>query len=115
MLRCLGRSSRINSRGSFTIQVWRMATPATPLVTPRSRFASIARRTSDARSGLQFSGSDDVGRVLFYNVEVMPKGDYLGEFEHIVLLSLLRLNDRAYGVTVRQDIALRTGRDVSVG
>jgi PadR family transcriptional regulator PadR len=45
----------------------------------------------------------------------MSKGDYLGEFEHIVLLSLLQLNDRAYGVTVRQEIALRTGRDVSVG
>ena len=45
----------------------------------------------------------------------MPKGSYLGEFEHIVLLSLLRLNDRAYGVTVRQDIAARTDRDVSVG
>jgi PadR family transcriptional regulator, regulatory protein PadR len=52
---------------------------------------------------------------LFYNVEVMPKGAYLGEFEHIVLLALVRLNDRAYGVTVRQDIASRTGRDVSVG
>jgi PadR family transcriptional regulator len=45
----------------------------------------------------------------------MPKRDYLGEFEQIVLLSVLRLNDRAYGVTVRQDIALRIDRDVSVG
>ena len=42
-------------------------------------------------------------------------GDYLGEFEHVVLLALLRLGDEAYGVTVRQEIALRTGRDVSVG
>ena len=42
-------------------------------------------------------------------------GDYLGEFEHLVLLALLRLDDRAYGVTVRQEIALRTGRDVSIG
>jgi len=45
----------------------------------------------------------------------MSTGDYLGAFEHLVLLSLLRLNDRAYGVTVRQEIAARTGRDVSVG
>src|SRR5262245_11188135 len=45
----------------------------------------------------------------------MAKGEYLGEFEHIVLLSLLRLDDRAYGVTVRQEISARTGRDVSVG
>ena len=42
-------------------------------------------------------------------------GDYLGEFEHLVLLALLRLGDDAYGVTVRQEIARRTGRDVSVG
>ena len=42
-------------------------------------------------------------------------GDYLGEFEHVVLLALLRLGEEAYGVSVRQEIALRTGRDVSVG
>ena len=41
--------------------------------------------------------------------------DYLGEFEHIVLLALLRLDDRAYGVTVRQEIQKRIGRDVSIG
>lgn len=41
--------------------------------------------------------------------------DYLGEFEHIVLLALLRLNDRAYGVTVRQEIEKRTKREVSIG
>src|SRR6266436_6767826 len=45
----------------------------------------------------------------------MSKGSYLGEFEHIVLLSLLRLQDRAYGVTVRQEIDERIGREVSIG
>jgi DNA-binding PadR family transcriptional regulator len=40
---------------------------------------------------------------------------YLGEFEHIVLLAVLRLGDTAYGVTVRQEIEIRTGRDVSIG
>ena len=40
---------------------------------------------------------------------------YLGEFEHIVLLAVLRLGDTAYGVTVRQEIEMRTGRDVSIG
>jgi len=39
----------------------------------------------------------------------MPDRDYLGEFEHIVLLALLRLEDRAYGVTVRQEIELSIG------
>ena len=45
----------------------------------------------------------------------MSKRDYLGEFEHIVILALLRLDDRAYGVTVRQEIEERTGREVSIG
>jgi DNA-binding PadR family transcriptional regulator len=41
--------------------------------------------------------------------------DYLGEFEHLVLLALLRLQDRAYGVTVRQEIEGRANREVSIG
>ena len=41
--------------------------------------------------------------------------DYLGEFEHIVLLALLRLEDTAYGVTVRREIQLRIEREVSIG
>ncbi len=45
----------------------------------------------------------------------MENRDYLGEFEHIVLLALLRLQDRAYGVTVRQEIEARTGREASIG
>ncbi len=45
----------------------------------------------------------------------MAKGDYLGEFELIVMLALLRLSDHAYGVTVRREIEERTGRDVSIG
>ena len=45
----------------------------------------------------------------------MPDRDYLGEFEHVILLALLRLQDRAYGVTVRQEIELRTHREVSIG
>src|ERR1700676_814116 len=45
----------------------------------------------------------------------MADRDYLGEFEHLVVLGLLRLSDRAYGVTVRQEIETRTGREVSLG
>ena len=45
----------------------------------------------------------------------MSGRDYLGEFEHIVVLALLRLQDKAYGVTVRQEIELRTRREVSIG
>lgn len=45
----------------------------------------------------------------------MAKGEYLGEFEQIVLLALLRLGAEAYGLRVRQEIAERTGRDVAIG
>ena len=45
----------------------------------------------------------------------MGGADYLGEFEHIVLLALLRIGSQAYGVTVRQEIQTRTRRDVSLG
>lgn len=45
----------------------------------------------------------------------MSKGELLGEFEHLTLLAVLRLGDDAYGMRVRQEIAERTGRDVSIG
>jgi PadR family transcriptional regulator len=45
----------------------------------------------------------------------MSKGDYLGEFEQIVLIALLRLGRTAYGMAVRREIEERTGRQVSIG
>ena len=39
----------------------------------------------------------------------------LGEFEQVVLLAILRLDDAAYGVTIRREIAERTDRDPSPG
>jgi DNA-binding PadR family transcriptional regulator len=39
----------------------------------------------------------------------------VGEFEQLVLLSLLRLGKDAYGVSICRDIVDRTGRDVSLG
>ena len=45
----------------------------------------------------------------------MAKGDYLGEFEHIVLLAVARLNGEGYGVSIRRELERRTGREVTVG
>ena len=45
----------------------------------------------------------------------MAKGEYLGEFEHIVLLSLLRLGDGAYGAVIRMEIEDVTGRSPAIG
>jgi DNA-binding PadR family transcriptional regulator len=41
--------------------------------------------------------------------------DSLGEFEQIVLLAVVRLDDGAYGVPVRHEIEKRTNRTVSIG
>ena len=41
--------------------------------------------------------------------------EYLGEFEHVILLALMRLQDQAYGVTVRREIQERIQRNVSIG
>ena len=45
----------------------------------------------------------------------MPKGAYLGDFEQLVLLALLRLGDRAYGMTVRAELEETADRRVSLG
>ena len=45
----------------------------------------------------------------------MAKGEFLGEFELYVMLALAQLGEDAYGMTIRQEIAHRTGRDVAIG
>ena len=49
----------------------------------------------------------------------IPAQDYyapvVGEFEHFVLLALVRLGNGAYGAAIRREIIDRTGRDASVG
>ncbi|MBZ5585831.1 MAG: PadR family transcriptional regulator [Acidobacteriia bacterium] len=40
---------------------------------------------------------------------------YLGEFEQLVLLAVLRLDDAAYGVPIRAELEQRAGRRVTVG
>ena len=40
---------------------------------------------------------------------------YLGEFEQVVLLAILRLKDDAYAIPVREEIEARTGRTVARG
>ncbi len=45
----------------------------------------------------------------------MMNRHFLGEFEQIVLLAIMRLGPDAYGVTIRREIEARTGRSVSLG
>jgi DNA-binding PadR family transcriptional regulator len=45
----------------------------------------------------------------------MGRGDYLGEFEQIVLLAVARLGDSPYGMRIRREIENRSGRPVTIG
>ena len=43
------------------------------------------------------------------------KEKFLGEFEQFILLSILKLNDNAYGSAIRQLLAEAVKRDVTIG
>jgi DNA-binding PadR family transcriptional regulator len=45
----------------------------------------------------------------------MSGTNILGGFENLLLLAILRLGDRAYGVTIRLELLDSAGRDVAVG
>lgn len=45
----------------------------------------------------------------------MREHNYLSEFELMLLLTILRLGDDAYGVPLSRELARTRGRDVSVG
>ena len=45
----------------------------------------------------------------------MRESHYLGEFELMILLTLLHLGEEAYGVPLSRELAARRGRDVSIG
>ena len=45
----------------------------------------------------------------------MATKKHIGDFEFMVLAALLQAEDEAYGLSIRQRIESRTGRDVSMG
>ncbi len=45
----------------------------------------------------------------------MAKGKYLGDFEQLVMLAVMRLGEDAYGMTVRREIEAGSERQVSLG
>jgi PadR family transcriptional regulator, regulatory protein PadR len=45
----------------------------------------------------------------------MPRSSYLGEFELLVMLTVIRLGEGAYGVPIAREIEQRTRRDVAFG
>ena len=45
----------------------------------------------------------------------MRKRNYIGDFELMVMLVLLRLGEGAYGVPISREIERQCGRDVALG
>jgi PadR family transcriptional regulator len=45
----------------------------------------------------------------------MSKRDYLGHLELMVMLVLIRLGEKAYGIPIAQEIEEKGGREVSLG
>ena len=45
----------------------------------------------------------------------MPRVERLGEFEHAVLVAIVHLDDKAYGVMIRREIETRTRHSVAIG
>jgi DNA-binding PadR family transcriptional regulator len=45
----------------------------------------------------------------------MHRGRLLGGFENLLLLVILRLEDRAYGAAIRQELLDRAEKDVAIG
>ena len=45
---------------------------------------------------------------------MITKGNYLGEFEELVLISVAALTEDAYGVSIMQYIVDETGRNVNI-
>ncbi len=45
----------------------------------------------------------------------MARRDYLGEFELMVMLVLIQLGDKAYGVPISKEIKDCTGREAALG
>jgi len=52
---------------------------------------------------------------FFAIIELMTSRSYLGEFELILLLAVIRLGDEAYGVPICRELEFHRGRNVSVG
>lgn len=57
----------------------------------------------------------DRAAFLYYVAVVMTCERLLGGFEHLLLLAILRLEDNAYGATVRRELIECADKDVAVG
>ena len=54
-------------------------------------------------------------RDFFAIIDLMNKRGYLGEFELMLLLTVIHLGDEAYGVPISSELELHRGKNVSLG
>ena len=52
---------------------------------------------------------------FFAIIELMADRSYLGEFELMILLTVIHLGEEAYGVPISRELEAHRGRSVSVG
>ena len=52
---------------------------------------------------------------VFVSIEQMRRRGYSGNLEFIVLLAVLRVGEKAYGVPIAREIEATTGKDVALG
>ena len=63
-----------------------------------------------------YTPASNLQSVDFFNsIEEMLNRSYLGEFELMVMLALIRLGDDAYGVPIGRAIEESSGREVALG
>ena len=63
-------------------------------------------------------GSEHYLLYIVHQIEIlrtMDEFNSLGEFEHLLMLAVVRLEQQAYGVTIRTILEERAGRGVSLG
>ena len=56
-----------------------------------------------------------MAQYFFCIIEEMDRPTYLGEIELLVMLTVIRLGEDAYGVPIAREIEQHTGRDVAFG
>jgi PadR family transcriptional regulator PadR len=52
---------------------------------------------------------------FFAILEDMARRSYLGEFELMILLALIRVGDDSYGIPISKELLKATGREVALG
>lgn len=75
---------------------------------------SGSKKIDFAERGFGSSLLDNLGSFFYFAVE-MRNDRLLGGFESLLLLAILRLGERAYGVTIRQELLEKAQRDVAIG